>query len=68
MLQTICLNSMFDRKFVIFVKAMVGFKHIPQTITGKRAERILKDLPKKDYPQQEKSLVPLPDNFIVRLK
>jgi len=47
---------------------MVGFKHIPQTITGKQADEILKQLPKKDSQQQKKNLVPLPDKFTVNLK
>ena len=45
---------------------MVGYKHIPQTVTGKQAEKILKALPKKDCPKQEKSLIPLPDKFTMR--
>lgn len=44
---------------------MVGYKHLPQTITGKQAEDILKTLPKKVCPKQEKSLTPLPDKFTI---
>lgn len=47
---------------------MVGFKHIPQTITGEKAEEILKKLPEKDCEDQKKSPVPLPDKFTVRSK
>ena len=47
---------------------MIGFKHIPQTITGEKADEILKKLPKKDCPQQKKSPVPLPDKFTVSSK
>lgn len=46
---------------------MVGFKHIPQTVTGKKAEDLLKKIPQKDS-QQEKRLVPLPDKFTVDWK
>ena len=45
---------------------MVGFKHIPQTISGKQAEEILKSLPKKDYPHKDKGIVPLPDKFSIK--
>ena len=47
---------------------MVGFKHIPQTITGKKVEEILKKVPKKDCPNQKKGLAPLPDKFTVSSK
>ena len=47
---------------------MVGYKHIPQTITGKQAEEILKVLPKKYCTQQKKSLTHLPDKFTVDWK
>lgn len=45
---------------------MVGFKHIPQTISGKKAEDILKSLPKKDCPHKDKGIVPLPDKFSIK--
>lgn len=47
---------------------MVGFKHIHQTITGEKADEILKKLPQKDSRHQKKSPVPLPDKFTVSSK
>ena len=44
---------------------MIGYKHIPQIITGKQADKILKALPKKSCPQQGKKLSPLPVKFTV---
>lgn len=45
---------------------MVGFKHIPQTITGKQAEKILKAIPQNGRSQEKKSLTPLPDKFSIK--
>lgn len=45
---------------------MVGFKHIPQTISGKKAEDILKSLSKKDCPHKDKGIVPLPGKFSIK--
>ena len=45
---------------------MVGFKHIPQTIKGKRAEEILKAIPQNSCLQEKKSLTPLPDQFTIK--
>ena len=47
---------------IIFVW-MVGFKHIPQTITGKKAEETLKVVPQKGCLHRE--LAKLPDKFII---
>ena len=47
---------------------MVGYKHIPQIVTGTQAEIILNALPKTDCPEQKKSLTPLPDKFTVDWK
>ena len=45
---------------------MVGFKHIPQTIKGKQAEKILKAIPQNGRLQEKKSLTPLPDQFTIK--
>ena len=45
---------------------MVGFKHIPQVISGKKAEDILKAIPQNGRSQEKKSLTPLPDQFTIK--
>ena len=45
---------------------MVGFKHIPQIISGKKAEEILKATPQNGHSQGKKSLTPLPDKFSIK--
>ena len=47
---------MCSRVYIINSKfaKMVGFKHIPQTITGEKAEEILKKLPEKDCQERKR--------------
>lgn len=54
------------REKIIYICTMVGFKHIPQTITGKQAEKILKAIPQNGRSQEKKSLTPLPDQFTIK--
>lgn len=50
---------------MIIFAYMVGYKHISQTITGKKAEEILKAIPQKDCSHRE--LAKLPDKFTVSI-
>ena len=45
---------------------MVGFKHMPQVISGKQAEKILKAIPQNGHSQGKKNLTPLPDQFTIK--